>query len=46
MTCTHTLLGGLVCQRTDRHDPAGRGGHVYESAWLGDGHDTTEASDD
>lgn len=29
MTCTHTLLGGLVCQRTDRHDPAGRGGHVY-----------------
>jgi len=34
MTCAHHLADqpdGLVCQRTDDHDAASRGGHVYLS---------------
>lgn len=45
--CTHQLDGGpLVCQRTDDHDQAAAGGHVYAASWAADHHDTTEANDD
>lgn len=33
--CDHRLWGdddGLPCTRTDRHDPAKTGGHIYKPA--------------
>lgn len=37
MTCTHRLAGdSLTCVRTDPHDPAADGGHIYESTSAGD----------
>jgi hypothetical protein len=44
--CDH-LLGALVCDRPDIHDPAAAGGHTYTSAYgshVADAH--TEHVDD
>ena len=46
MTCQHRYQDtGLQCSRLDDHDPAARGGHVYDCGDVPDRHAATSGGE-